>query len=183
MRAIVSGPGGKNRGGAVATIVAAGRFMSPGGRRPSWFPAGGGIRPQAAASTGGTGPVQRHRHGLASHAHPTASEHVHIAGFALARRPLAVGVVHGLAGSGAVTALVTSSLPTFPEQLIFVLFFGCGSAIGMAAMAGLAGWPLARFVQTPAAGAALSAVTGVAALVLGVVWLHPPASTLFPSLR
>jgi hypothetical protein len=131
-----------------------------------------------ARRVGGTGPVQRHRHGLASHAHSTAGEHVHVAGFALARRPLAVGVVHGLAGSGAVTALVTSTLPTFPEQLLFVLFFGFGSTIGMAAMAGLAGWPLARFVRTAAAGAALSAATGAGAVVLGVLWVYPWARTL-----
>ena len=38
--------------------------------------------------------------------HPGTPAHIHIGTWTLARRPLLVGAVHGLAGSGALTALV-----------------------------------------------------------------------------
>ena len=41
-----------------------------------------------------------------------AAPHVHVGRWTLARRPLLVGAVHGLAGSGALTALVLATLPS-----------------------------------------------------------------------
>ena len=58
--------------------------------------------------------------------------------------PLLVGAVHGLAGSGALTALVLTTLPTAAARLTYMALFGLGSTLGMAALSGLLGWPLAR---------------------------------------
>jgi high-affinity nickel-transport protein len=44
----------------------------------------------------------------------------------IARRPLVVGAVHGLAGSGAITALVVASLPTTLTRLSYLGVFGIG---------------------------------------------------------
>lgn len=122
---------------------------------------------------GGRGPVQAHRHGLMRHTHASSAEHVHIGGWALARRPLLVGVMHGLAGTGALTALAAASLPSLSAQIAFMLVFGLGSTAGMAAVAGLAGWPLARLVRTPSALAAVSSAAGAAAIVFAAVWGYP----------
>src|SRR5256885_2027571 len=62
----------------------------------------------------------------------------------LARRPLLVGAVHGLAGSGALTALVLATLPSTAARLTYMGLFGLGSTLGMAALSGMLGWPLAR---------------------------------------
>ncbi|HEY7371865.1 MAG TPA: high frequency lysogenization protein HflD, partial [Polyangia bacterium] len=77
--------------------------------------------------------------------------HVHVARRALALRPLLVGAVHGLAGSGALVALATAALPTAAARLAFIGLFGFGSIAAMSAISGLAGWPLARIARRPAA--------------------------------
>jgi hypothetical protein len=48
----------------------------------------------------------------------SAAGHHHPGRWALARRPILVGLVHGLAGSGALTALALTSLPTFGARLL-----------------------------------------------------------------
>src|SRR5256885_3224515 len=61
---------------------------------------------------GAAGPVHAHHHGAIAHPHRGAPAHIHIGAWTLARRPLIVGAIHGLAGSGALTALVLTTLPT-----------------------------------------------------------------------
>ena len=80
--------------------------------------------------------------------------HIHIGAWTLARRPLLVGAVHGLAGSGALTALVLTTLPTTAARLTYMALFGLGSTLGMAALSGLLGWPLARAWRNHARGRA-----------------------------
>ena len=85
-----------------------------------------------------------HHHGRASTCTRATPAHVHIGAWTLARRPLLVGAVHGLAGSGALTALVLATLPSTAARLTYMALFGLGSTLGMAALSGLLGWPLAR---------------------------------------
>ena len=47
--------------------------------------------------------------------------------------------------SGALTALVLTTLPTATAQVAYMALFGLGSTVGMAALSGLIGWPLARW--------------------------------------
>jgi cytochrome c biogenesis protein CcdA len=91
----------------------------------------------------------------------------------LARRPLVIGVVHGLAGSGALTAIVASSYPSALTGLLFMLVYGLGAAAGMAALAGAVGVPLARAMRTRRGPPLLLGVTGAFSLVLGLVWGWP----------
>ena len=122
---------------------------------------------------GRSGPARTHDHAGIVHTHATSGDHLHIGGLTLAARPLAIGLVHGLAGSGALTALAVASLPGWPQQLTFILVFGIGSTLGMALVTGLAGWPLARVMQSPRALPALSGATGLLAVVVGVSWSLP----------
>ena len=119
------------------------------------------------------GPVVSHVHGARVHAHASSGHHLHIGPWTLARRPMAVGLVHGLAGSGALTAMAVASLPTLPAQIGFMFVFGLGSALGMAVVAGLAGWPIVRVARTRPAMASLSAATGAAAVLFGLWWGAP----------
>jgi hypothetical protein len=84
-----------------------------------------------------------------------------------------VGILHGLAGSGALTALVLASLPTTAARLWYVALFGVGSIAGMALLSGLAGWPLARLGRRPGAARILSGATGAFSIVLAVLWGWP----------
>ena len=89
-----------------------------------------------AARQGPSGPLRLHRHGPIVHSHTGVPAHVHIGRWTFARRPLLVGVIHGLAGSGALTALVLTTLPTAAAQLAYVALFGIGSTLSMAAAVG-----------------------------------------------
>ena len=123
-----------------------------------------------AVREGARGPATAHHHGARRHAHPGASEHVHLGRWALARRPLLVGLMHGLAGSGALTALVISEMPTVPARLLYIGTFGLGSVAGMAALTGLAGASLRRLVQHGAARVGLLVVAGGVSIAIGAFW-------------
>src|SRR5262249_16860611 len=66
----------------------------------------------------------------------------------------------GLAGSGALTALVLATLPSTAARLTYMLVFGLGSTLGMAALSGVIGWPLARAGRHHTLARAGSAVGG-----------------------
>ena len=85
-------------------------------------------------------------------------------------RPLLVGAIHGLAGSGALTALVLATLPSTATRLAYVALFGVGSTLSMAAMSGLFGWPLARFGTHPVVARSIVFVVGFGSAALGVAW-------------
>jgi high-affinity nickel-transport protein len=84
-------------------------------------------------------------------------------------RPVLAGIVHGLAGSGALTALVFAGLPSNAARLAYLGLFGLGSVMGMALLSGLAGWPLARAARSPRAGAAVAATAGAFSAGMGVL--------------
>ena len=129
-----------------------------------------GIRALTLSVRGGSdGPVRTHSHGLVTHRHGGGSGHVHFGSWALAPRPLLVGAVHGLAGSGALTALVMATLPSTLARLAYIAVFALGSTFGMAVLSASAGWPLSRLVRQPASAAALYAVSGVLAVAYGAM--------------
>jgi len=133
-----------------------------------------GIRGLArAVREGGAGPSTIHAHGADRHEHRGPARHVHLGPWTLSWRPLLVGILHGLAGSGALTALVLASLPTTSARLWYVALFGIGSIAGMAVLSGLAGWPLARLGRRPGAARILSGATGAFSIVLAVAWGWP----------
>jgi len=88
-----------------------------------------------------------HQHGGRLHAHPhihetrdhdaTSNHH----GLKLHRRPLIVGMIHGLAGSGALMLLVLSTIHQPLIALGYVVVFGLGSTGGMMVMSVLVGLP------------------------------------------
>jgi hypothetical protein len=126
-----------------------------------------------AAQQGAAGPAALHHHGPVVHRHPAASKHVHVAGWTFARRPLLIGIVHGLAGSGALTALVLTTLPTTATRIVYMVLFGLGSTFGMAALSGILGWPLARVGGHARVWRTISLVVGCLSAGLGVVWGAP----------
>ncbi len=52
-----------------------------------------------------------------------------------------MGMVHGLAGSGALTLLVLGTMSSVAQGLVFLLVFGVGSILGMMLFSGLIGLP------------------------------------------
>jgi hypothetical protein len=133
----------------------------------------------SAARQGTAGPVHVHHHGSRVHQHPGAPAHIHIGAWTLARRPLLIGAIHGLAGSGALTALVLATLPTTAARLTYMTLFGIGSTVGMAAMSGLLGWPLARVGSHRGVVRTISMTVGCASTMLGLLYGYPLVGRLF----
>ena len=133
-----------------------------------------GLRTIAQAARQGQqgmdGPSWLHRHGWILHQHPGAQPHVHIGKWTMARRPLVIGAIHGLAGSGALTALVLATLPSTAARVAYMALFGVGSAIGMAALSGLLGWPLARLGAHHAVARGVTLLVGCLSTALGAFW-------------
>lgn len=132
-----------------------------------------GIRAIAQAARHDPAQAHTHQHRFAVHSHGGVPAHVHIGAWTLARRPLLVGAVHGLAGSGALTALVLTTLPTTAARLTYMALFGLGSTAGMAALSGLLGWPLARLGAHQAVVRGISFAVGCISTLLGLAWGYP----------
>jgi hypothetical protein len=111
--------------------------------------------------------------------HPGSASHLHLAlGTPLSLRPLLVGLLHGLAGSGALAALALAHMPTTALRLTYVALFGVGSIIGMALLSALASWPLTRLGEHPALRRILLGSTGALSAGLGAALGWPLALRL-----
>ncbi|MGH7357293.1 MAG: hypothetical protein ACREJR_00590, partial [Candidatus Rokuibacteriota bacterium] len=139
---------------------------------------GGHVLLRALAGTLASGPD--HAHGGLTHRHPLiagsrAAEHVHLV--RLGGRPFLVGLLHGLAGSAALTLLVLGTIPSPIGALVYVLVFGIGSTAGMLLLSGLVGLPVA--LAAPGAHrlqAAIQVIAGVGSVGLGLWMLAGPAA-------
>lgn len=70
--------------------------------------------------------------------------HVHAKGGNLHRTSYGIGIVHGLAGSGALVVLVMTQIGTIANSLLYLLIFGIGSIAGMTLVAGVFSIPFSR---------------------------------------
>lgn len=89
------------------------------------------------------------------HNHPPAGSHFHPAPSFL------VGILHGLAGSGAIFVLVISTLQSVWLGLMYILFFSIGSIFGMSLAAFLLSKIIVRFQNI------FTAVFSVISIVIG----------------
>jgi hypothetical protein len=134
---------------------------------------------QQALREGREGKVHSHAHGGLAHSHPAPEAHLHVSKATLATRPLLIGLVHGLAGSGALTVIVLTELHSTAERLTYILLFGGGSIFGMGLLTGLVGVPLSRAARNPRLATGLLVFTGVVSLIIGAWWGVTSASRLF----
>lgn len=122
-----------------------------------------------ALRDGRHGPAHPHTHGGHAHVHAGPASHVHVFSRTLALRPLLVGLVHGLAGSGGLAALALSSMPTRTSAAFYILLFGLGSVAGMALVSFLAALSLSRLRTAPPLRT-LRLTTGFLAIAVGLAW-------------
>lgn len=130
-----------------------------------------------------------HRHGGRVHAHP----HVHPPqqvhqkghnreqktdqpthhGLAIGPRPIIVGMIHGLAGSGALMLLVLSTISSPVMGMSYILVFGIGSIGGMMLMSLLLSLPF-HFTAKTFGGVELTmrALAGAFSIGLGVFMVY-----------
>lgn len=88
-------------------------------------------------------------------------------------RALFVGMMHGMAGSAALLVLVATTAPSAPIGFAYVVLFGAGSIVGMAALSAIIAVPIAfsaRFLTWANRG--IQATTGLATVALGLVTMY-----------
>lgn len=107
--------------------------------------------------------AHRHPHGPAE---AGSLRHVHVRG---PLRPLAIGVVHGLAGSAAVALLVLATIKSAGMALCYLAVFGAGTVMGMMLLTLAMSLPITvlsrRFANLELS---LSRVTGLLSIAFGL---------------
>ena len=119
-----------------------------------------------------------HSHGGAPHSHVhvhvgDVDEHRHFHPWQGAPQPLLMGLLHGLAGSGALILLALATMPSPAAAVLYILIFGVGSTLGMLLLSGLIGVP---FVLTAGSSRSLATVmqmvVGAASILVGALMLR-----------
>ena len=82
--------------------------------------------------------IHHHRGRCSFHGHVHDAEHGH------GHKSLIVGMVHGIAGSGALLLIVLSTINSIPLGLAYIAIFGAGSIGGMAGISTLMGIPFVK---------------------------------------
>jgi high-affinity nickel-transport protein len=117
-----------------------------------------------------SGPEQAHAHWFKKHQHAFPGPHLHVGKKTFATLPFVVGLVHGLAGSGALAALVSTTMPTRTHALLYVGLYGIGAAAAMAAVGALVAKPLGAVLRTPYARRICITLSGLASMGIGLAW-------------
>ncbi len=116
--------------------------------------------------------LRKHRHDGIAHYHVGAHPHPHAFSIRRAGWPgYAVGLVHGLAGSGALLLLVAATLPSLAASLVYALLFGVGSILGMGLVSLALALPFLAARKEPAFYSLLMGLSGALSIVLGVALL------------
>jgi sulfite exporter TauE/SafE len=114
-----------------------------------------------------------------SHTHGDGTRHAHVHSHAMAgghehgHAITAVGLVHGLAGSGAAVALIPIIGFESPMQgIVYLIVFALGTVAAMAVYGLFAGAVFGRTAESSAKAARLLARgTGVLTICIGIFWL------------
>ena len=85
-----------------------------------------------------------HHQGKVVHSHG----HVHDAEHGHGHKSLIVGMVHGMAGSGALLLIVLSTINSIPLGLAYIAIFGAGSIVGMVGISTLIGIPFVKLANS-----------------------------------
>jgi ABC-type nickel/cobalt efflux system permease component RcnA len=115
---------------------------------------------RAGRHDGPARPGRAHRHLRRGHSH----EHEHVR---TPRQALGIGVVHGLAGTGAVVLLLVAALPTRWEAAAALAVFAPMSVLSMAMCTSAFSWALTRPVLEPVYRTVLIPAFGLFALMFG----------------
>jgi len=106
-----------------------------------------------------------------SHRHVHDDEHGH------GHKSLIIGMIHGMAGSGALLLIVLSTINSIPLGLAYIAIFGAGSIGGMAGISTLMGIPFVKFSNSAKISMALRYAAAITTLAIGagliydLVWI------------
>jgi cytochrome c biogenesis protein CcdA len=98
--------------------------------------------------------------------------HAHRHGFDIPFRSFFIGMIHGLAGSGALMVLVLATVRSLVSGLIYILLFGLGSVGGMLLLSTLISIPFALSARRyRLLNSVLQLAGGLMSIALGLFWI------------
>ena len=83
-----------------------------------------------------------------------------------------IGLIHGLAGSGAMILLTVSTVKSMAEAAIYILIFGAGTVIGMLFFTTIIGIPFVLSKKNKTISGRLGIVTGVISTIFGAYYMY-----------
>lgn len=101
-----------------------------------------------------------------SHGHVHDAEHRH------RHKSLIVGMVHGMAGSGALLLIVLSTINSIPLGLAYIAIFGAGSIGGMAGISTLMGIPFVKLANSAKVSLLLRYAAAITTLAIGAGMMY-----------
>jgi high-affinity nickel permease len=131
-----------------------------------------GLRDQKSSSSSSHKHIHYHN-GNVLHSH----DHVHDSGHRHGHKALIIGMVHGMAGSGALLLAVLSTINSIPLGLAYIAIFGAGSIVGMAGTSTIMGIPFVKLANFQKVSLLLRYVAAITTLAIGagliydLVWI------------
>ncbi len=128
----------------------------------------------------GTKHLHAHSHQHDAHIHHRQSTHDHDHPETIPWRTLLIGTMHGMAGSAALVVLAASSIEDPLAGIGYVLLFGLGSVVGMAALSAVIAVPLTWTANSlTVANRVLQGSIGALTVMIGLHVIHETYGSLF----
>ena len=83
-----------------------------------------------------------------------------------------IGLVHGLAGSGAMVVLTMGTVKSSGEAVVYILIFGLGTIFGMLFFTTLIGIPFVLSSNKFSLNQTLTQVTGAVSILFGFYYMY-----------
>jgi sulfite exporter TauE/SafE len=106
--------------------------------------------------------IQKH----GNHDHPHQQKNISYT------KSMLIGLVHGLAGSGAMVLLTMSTVSSAWEGAIYILIFGAGTVIGMLFFTTIIGIPFVFTAKKFSVNKTLTQITGGISTVFGIYYMY-----------
>ncbi len=96
-------------------------------------------------------------------------EHGHSTSYA---KSAVVGLIHGLAGSGAMILLTMNTVDSLWEGAFYILIFGAGTIVGMLLFTTLIGIPFVLSANKLTLNKKLTQITGIVSVAFGMYYMY-----------
>ncbi len=132
-----------------------------------------GLRHRKSSSSSSSHDHIHHHQGNVVHSH----RHVHDDEHGHGHKSLIIGMIHGMAGSGALLLIVLSTINSIPLGLAYIAIFGAGSIVGMVGISTLMGIPFVKLSNSTKISMALRYAAAITTLAIGagliydLVWI------------
>lgn len=106
------------------------------------------------------------------HSHKEEKSHQHAHKDLSYYKSMAIGIVHGLAGSAAMVLLTMETVKTVNEAVIYILIFGLGTILGMLLTTTAIGVPFVLTANSAKVNRGLTRLVGLVSVAFGFYYMY-----------